>query len=76
MSGLSSATRLLRLFFGVFMIIIYFGMAYLLIINFFDWTPTVFWKAVRYGIAAILAAYGIFRAYRLVKGTDFYNHER
>ncbi len=72
MSGLSTTTRLLRMFFGIFMIVIYFGMAYLLIINFFDWNATLFWNCVRYGMAAILAAYGLFRCYRQIKGSDYY----
>ena len=63
--------KLLRIFFGVFMILIYFGMAYLLFINFFDWN-TEPWLSLRYIFAAILAIYGVYRCYRQIKGTDYY----
>lgn len=63
--------KLLRIFFGVFMILIYLGMAYLLFINFFDWN-TEPWLSLRYIFAAILAIYGVYRCYRQVKGTDYY----
>ena len=53
------------------MILIYFGMAYLLFINFFDW-DTEPWLSLRYIFAAILAIYGVYRCYRQVKGTDYY----
>lgn len=60
----------LRAFFGIFMIFVYFGMAYLLTINFFDWSPSISW--FRYLAAAILGLYGLYRAYRQFKGTDYY----
>ena len=61
----------LRVFFGVFMILIYLGMAYLLYINFFDWNSEP-WLTLRYIFAAILAIYGVYRCYRQVKGIDYY----
>lgn len=61
----------LRIFFGIFMILIYLGMAYLLYINFFDWNSEP-WLTLRYIFAAILAIYGVYRCYRQVKGTDYY----
>jgi len=64
--------RWVRLFFGIFMIVVYLGMAYLLIINFFNWGDSPVWLAVRYVFAAILAAYGLYRCYRQVKGIDYY----
>lgn len=63
--------KTLRIFFGVFMILVYLGMAYLLYINFFDWN-TEPWLTLRYVFAAILAIYGVYRCYRQVKGIDYY----
>ena len=63
--------KTLRIFFGVFMILVYLGMAYLLYINFFEWN-TEPWLTLRYVFAAILAIYGVYRCYRQVKGTDYY----
>lgn len=60
----------LRAFFGIFMIFVYFGMAYLLLINFFDWSQGFAW--FRYLAAAILGIYGLYRAYRQIKGIDYY----
>lgn len=63
--------KAIRIFFGIFMILVYWGMAYLLYINFFDWTSEP-WFTLRYIFAAILALYGIYRCYRQIKGTDYY----
>jgi hypothetical protein len=63
--------KAIRIFFGIFMILVYWGMAYLLYINFFDWTSEP-WLTLRYIFAAILALYGIYRCYRQIKGTDYY----
>ncbi len=63
--------KTIRIFFGIFMIVVYLGMAYLLYINFFDWTSEP-WTSLRYVFAAILALYGVYRCYRQVKGTDYY----
>lgn len=68
-------TKTLRLIFGIFMIVIYLGMAYLLIVNFFDWSTTTLWNTIRYGMAAIFGAYGIYRAYRQVTGIDYYRNK-
>ena len=70
--GNISVIRLLRVVFGLFMIVVYFGMAYLLAVNFFDWNNNVFWNIVRWSFASILALYGIYRCYRQVKGIDYY----
>lgn len=63
--------KAIRIFFGIFMILVYWGMAYLLYINFFDWTSEP-WLTLRYIFATILALYGIYRCYRQIKGTDYY----
>ncbi len=55
--------------FGIFMILIYFGMAYLLI-----FTPlfeNTFLEIFRYGIGIVFAIYGIFRAYRQIKNQRY-----
>ena len=71
-SGTGVILKALRIFFGIFMIVVYFGMAYLLFINFFDWSTGELWTTLRMAFAAILAIYGIYRCYRQVKGIDYY----
>lgn len=70
-SGASVILKTIRIFFGVFMIIVYLGMAYLLYINFFDWVSEP-WLTLRYVFAAVLALYGVYRCYRQIKGIDYY----
>ena len=72
MNNGNSITRIVRLLFGIFMIIVYLGMAYLLAVNFFDWSTTPLWNTIRWAFAVILALYGIFRCYRQVSGKDYY----
>ena len=67
-------TRTLRLIFGIMMIVIYLGMSYLLMVNFFDWSETTTWNIVRYAMATIFGLYGIYRAYRQVTGIDYYRN--
>ncbi len=62
--------------FGVFMICVYLGMAYLLAINFFDWTNSRGWTIVRWAMAVVFAAYGFYRCYRQIKGIDYYRNPR
>ena len=45
-------------------------MAYLMLINFFKWGDGLDW--FRYLLAGVFAVYGIYRAYRQVKGLDYY----
>lgn len=71
MRGASLIFKIVRIFFGVFMILVYLGMAYLLYTNFFNWT-TEPWLTLRYIFAAILAVYGLYRCYRQIKGIDYY----
>ena len=63
--------KALRILFGVFMIVVYLGMAYLLYVNFFKWN-TEPWLSLRYVFAIVFAVYGIYRCYRQIKGTDYY----
>lgn len=61
-----------KLFFGIFMVMVYLGMAFLMAINFFDWSNTPLWRTVRWFFAVLFAAYGIYRGYREVKGKHTY----
>ena len=60
----------LRVFFGIFMVCVYLAMAYLMHINLFNWGPEMKW--FRYLLAVVFALYGFYRAYRQIKGTDYY----
>ena len=63
----------LKLFFGFFMVLVYLGMAVLVATNYYHWWPgTTMWTAVRWFFASILGAYGIYRAYREIKGQHTY----
>lgn len=62
--------KTLRVFFGIFMILVYLTMAVLIWINFFGFTGI--WFEMRYVVSIILALYGIYRCYRQVKGLDYY----
>ena len=72
MSNRNHVTRVLRIVFGIFMIVVYLGMAYLLAINYFNYDDTSLWKTLRWAMAAILAVYGLYRCYRQVTGIDYY----
>ena len=61
-----------KMFFGIFMVLVYLGMAALMAINFFDWSTTPLWNAVRWFFAALFAVYGIYRGYREIKGEHTY----
>lgn len=65
-----------KLFFGIFMVLVYLGMAVLLAINFFDWSLSPLWNAVRWFFAIILAAYGLYRGYREINGSHTYGMRR
>ncbi len=58
--------------FGIFMVLVYLGVAVLMAINFFDWSNTPLWNTVRWFFAGLFAAYGIYRGYREVKGDHTY----
>lgn len=62
--------RILRLFFGLFMIVVYVGMAILMYLNFFDWSASLTW--FRYLLAVVFFLYGVYRCYRQVAGIDYY----
>lgn len=58
----------MRTIFGIIMIIVYVGMGVLLLINYFGWEGD--WAWTRYVVGVMLVIYGIWRAYRQVKGID------
>ncbi|MBQ6080342.1 MAG: hypothetical protein IJK93_08705 [Muribaculaceae bacterium] len=65
-----------KLFFGIFMVLVYLGMAALLAINFFDWTLSPLWNTVRWFFVIVFAAYGVYRGYREIKGEHTYGMRR
>lgn len=71
---MNNVVRYLRLFFGLFMVVVYLGMAYLLIMNYFGWEDTLQWNIIRWGMAAILGCYGLYRCYRQIAGIDYYRN--
>lgn len=54
--------------FGIIMIVIYFGMGVLMFTSFFENVITIEWIRILLGVMFIL--YGIWRAYRQIKGID------
>jgi len=58
----------MRTIFGIIMIIVYVGMGVLLLINYFGWEGSLAWT--RWVVGVMLIIYGIWRAYRQVKGID------
>ena len=62
------ANKIMRAVFGIIMIVIYVGMGVLLLINFFNWGGD--WAWTRYVVGIVLIIYGLWRAYRQVKGID------
>lgn len=68
----SRINQTVKMLFGIFMVLVYLGVAVLMAINFFDWADTPLWNAVRWFFAAIFAAYGLYRGYREIKGEHTY----
>lgn len=58
----------MRAVFGIIMIIVYVGMGGLLLINYFNWGGD--WAWTRYVVGIMLIIYGIYRAWRQIKGVD------
>ena len=67
-SDANKANSIMRAIFGIIMIIVYVGMGVLLLINFFNWGGD--WAWTRYIVGIVLVIYGLWRAYRQVKGID------
>ena len=72
----SRVVQVLWMFFGIFMVFVYLGMAALMAMNYFDWSNTPLWKGVRWLFAIIFAAYGLYRGYREIKGEHTYGMRR
>ncbi len=64
--SVGKSTKIMRAIYGVIMIIVYVGMGVLLLINFFGWGGD--WAWTRYVVGVVLVIYGLWRAYRQVKG--------
>lgn len=62
----------LKLFFGIFMVFVYLGMSWLMITNFFNWTNTPTWTAIRWFFALVFGVYGLYRGYREFRGEHTY----
>lgn len=60
--------HIMRTIFGTVMVIVYVGMGVLLLINFFGWGGD--WAWTRYVVGIVLIIYGIWRAFRQIKGID------
>lgn len=58
----------MRSIFGIIMIIVYVGMGVLLLINYFGWEGD--WAWTRYVVGVMLIIYGVWRAFRQIKGID------
>ena len=69
-------TQALKMFFGIFMVLVYLGAAVLLATNVLDWPPTTMWTAFRWFLAVMFGAYGIFRGYREMTGDHTYGMRR
>lgn len=72
----TGVNRVAKLFFGIFMVFVYLGMAVLMAINYFDWSTSGPWQVVRWLFAAVFAAYGLYRGYREIKGEHTYGMRR
>ena len=66
----SSVTQVLKMLFGIFMVLVYLGMAVLMAIDFFNL------GRLRWLFAVVFAAYGLYRGYREIKGEHTYGMRR
>lgn len=60
------APKAMRLWFGIFMVLIYIGVGLLFFFDVFGIDS----NAISYTVGALLILYGIFRGYRLYKGSN------
>lgn len=60
------APKAMRLWFGIFMVLIYIGVGLLFFFDVFSIDS----NAISYTVGAMLILYGIFRGYRLYKGSN------
>ena len=66
-----SLVQLLKMFFGIFMVFFYLGVAVLLAKNFFGLPKYLSWF-----FAVVIGAYGLYRGYREIKGEHTYGMRR
>ena len=66
-----SIMQVLKLFFGIFMVFFYLGVAVLLAKNFFGFPKYLSWF-----FAVAFGAYGLYRGYRELKGEHTYGMRR
>ncbi len=66
----SDSTRIMRIIFAIFMVIVYIGMGILLILpsDFFGFGEQYAW--IRISVGVMLMVYGVWRAYRAYAGLD------
>ena len=58
--------KTMKYIFGVFMVCIYLGKGYIMMVNFFQWDENFTWA--RYSLGALFILYGFWRGYRQFKG--------
>lgn len=63
----NKASHILKITFGILMVLIYIGMGILMLINFFAWDNST----IAYGLGGLFVIYGIYRGYRQFKGLDY-----
>ena len=66
----SSVTQVLKMLFGIFMVLVYLGLAVLMAIDLFNL------GRLRWLFAVVFAAYGLYRGYREIKGEHTYGMRR
>ena len=64
--------QVVKMFFGIFMVLVYLAMGVMMALNVFDWANTPAWNAIRWGFAILFAAYGVYRGYRELTGRHTY----
>lgn len=67
MDNQNNTPKGMRLVFGIFMVLIYVGVGLLFIFDFFSIDN----PAISCTVGGLLILYGIFRAYRLYRGSQF-----
>lgn len=63
----NTTPHLLRVLFGILMVVIYLGMGVLMLINFFQWENPAYY----YPIGILFVLYGLYRGYRQYRGMDY-----
>ena len=69
-NGMPNMPLGLRLFFGIFMPLVFVGVGLSLLFNWFNWIYDPSWNWLRWIGGPIFILYGFFRDYRLIKGNQ------